>query len=51
MKLDTLREMVARTQVHSMDLQSPESVEHLCAKCDRYAQTWKPTAEKLWKEK
>ncbi|HCT92738.1 MAG TPA: radical SAM protein, partial [Lachnospiraceae bacterium] len=29
-------------------LQSPETVEHLCAKCDRYAQEWKPVADELW---
>lgn len=48
---EKLREMVAGTQAHSTDLQSPESVEHLCAKCDSYAQAWKPVAEKLWSEK
>ena len=26
---------------------SPESCEHLCAKCDRYAEHWTPVAEKL----
>lgn len=48
---EKLREMIAGTQAHSTDLQSPESVEHLCAKCDSYAQAWKPVAEKLWSEK
>lgn len=48
---EKLREMVAGTQAHSTDLQSPESVEHLCSKCDSYAQAWKPVAEKLWSEK
>ena len=48
---EKLREMVANTQVHSTDLQSPESVEHLCAKCDRYAENWKPVSEKLWEER
>lgn len=47
---DKLRAMVAGTEAHSTDLQSPESVEHLCAKCDRYAKEWKPVAEKLWAE-
>ena len=46
-----LRDKLKPGRAHSTDLQSPESVEHLCAKCDRYAQAWKPTAEKLWKEK
>lgn len=48
---EKLREMVAKTQAHSTDLQSPESVEHLCAKCDRYAENWKPVSEKLWEER
>lgn len=47
---EKLRAMVAGTGAHSTDLQSPESVEHLCAKCDRYAEDWKPNAEKLWEE-
>jgi hypothetical protein len=45
-----LRKMVEKTGAHSTDLQSPESAEHLCAKCDAYAQCWKPTADKLWEE-
>ncbi len=47
---EKLRKMVAGTKAHSTDLQSPESVEHLCAKCDKYAEHWKPVAEQLWKE-
>ena len=43
-----LREMVAEAHAKSTDLQSPESVEHLCAKCDLYAEIWKPEAERLW---
>lgn len=34
--------------VHSTDLQSPESVDHLCDKCKPYAENWKGTADKLW---
>lgn len=45
---DKLREMVTRTGARSTDLQSPESVEHLCAKCDGYAACWAETAERLW---
>ena len=48
---DKLRAMVVCTEAHSTDLQSPESVEHLCSKCDQYAENWKPAAEKHWKEK
>lgn len=45
-----LREMVEKTGAHSTDIQSPESAEHLCSKCDAYAKCWTPTAEKLWEE-
>lgn len=45
-----LREMVERSGAHSTDLQSPESAEHLCSKCDEYAECWKPEADKLWAE-
>lgn len=45
---DFLRKMVHQTGVHSTDMQSPESVDHLCDKCVDYAQNWTPTAEKLW---
>ena len=45
-----LREMVHRTGAHSTDLQSPESVDHLCDKCVSYAQCWSPQADKLWNE-
>lgn len=45
---EKLRQMVAQTGAHSTDMQSPESAEHLCAKCDAYAANWTPTADKLW---
>ena len=45
-----LREMVEKSGAHSTDLQSPESADHLCAKCDRYAACWKPKADELWAE-
>ena len=45
---EKLREMVHRTGAHSTDLQSPESVDHLCDKCVSYDQCWKPEAERLW---
>ena len=47
---EKLRSMVAGTEAHSTDLQSPETVDHLCAKCDKYAEHWKPVADELWKE-
>ena len=43
-----LREMVKRTGAKSTDLQSPEDVEHLCSKCELYAEHWKPVADALW---
>ncbi len=45
---DQLREMVAKSGAHSTDLLSPESADHLCAKCDCYAQSWTPVADELW---
>ena len=47
---EKLRAMVAASGAHSTDLQSPESAEHLCSKCDNYAQHWKYAADKLWQE-
>ncbi|MBR1409464.1 MAG: radical SAM protein [Clostridia bacterium] len=47
---DVLRKVVEETGAHSTDPQSPESVEHLCAKCDPYAENWRATAERLWAE-
>ena len=34
---EILRKLVAETGAKSTDLQSPESAEHLCGKCDKYA--------------
>lgn len=45
-----LRQMIKQTQAHSTDLQSPESVDHLCSKCDQYAKNWDETAQRLWQE-
>lgn len=45
---EKLREMVKKTGAKSTDMQSPEEVEHLCAKCDAYAKTWADKAEELW---
>ena len=47
---EKLREMVSCAGAHSTDLQSPESVEHLCSKCDHYAEGWKPVADELWEK-
>lgn len=45
---EKLREMVTKAGAKSTDMQSPETVEHLCSKCDAYAQNWADTAERLW---
>ena len=47
---EKLRAMVAASGAHSTDLQSPESADHLCSKCDQYAANWKPAAEKIWQK-
>ena len=48
---ERLRQMVAASGAHSTDPMSPETVEHLCSKCDQYAAHWTPEAEKLWAER
>ncbi len=47
---DCLRKIVAVTGAKSTDLVNQEGVEHLCAKCDRFAAEWAPVAQKLWDE-
>ena len=47
---DYLRKMIEITGAKATDLESKESVEHLCAKCDRFAAQWKPQADRLWAE-
>lgn len=45
---EKLRAMASSCHARSTDLQSPETADHLCAKCDRYARDWQPVAEELW---
>lgn len=45
---ELLQKMVHKTNAHSTDLESPETVEHLCEKCRDYAEQWKPVAEEIW---
>jgi heterodisulfide reductase subunit B len=47
---EILQEMVHKTGAKSTDLEAPESCEHLCSKCEHYAEEWAPVAEKLWSE-
>ena len=46
--IELLRQMVHDTGAHSTDLQSPESVDHLCDKCGAYAADWQPVADEIW---
>ena len=45
---EKLREIVEKSGARSTDMQSPETAEHLCSKCDSYAACWAPKAEELW---
>ena len=45
---ECLPKMVHETGAHSTDLESPESVEHLCEKCKEYAGKWAPAADEVW---
>ena len=45
---EKLREIVKASGAHSTDLQSPETVDYLCDKCEAYAKNWTPTATELW---
>ena len=47
---DCLRKIIAVTGAKSTDLVNQEGVEHLCAKCDKFAAEWAPVAQKLWDE-
>ena len=46
---EILQKMIKETNAHSTDLESPETVEHLCGKCTRYAEDWAHDAEEIWK--
>ena len=47
---EILQRLVNETGAKSTDLQSPETVEQLCTKCEKYARNWKPHADKVWAE-
>lgn len=47
---DYLRKIIKVTGAKSTDLINQEGVEHLCAKCDKFAKEWQPVADKLWAE-
>ena len=48
---EMLKVMVARSGARSTDLESPESADHLCGKCEAYAARWAPEADRLWRER
>lgn len=48
---EILQEIVHKTNACSTDLESPETVEHLCDKCTKYAGNWAPVAEEIWNKK
>lgn len=43
-----LEKMVNETGAKSTNLESLESVEHLCSKCKEYAEGWKSEARRIW---
>ena len=45
-----LAEMVKASGAHSTDMQSPEDVDDLCAKCSAAADKWEPVADELWEK-
>ncbi|MCC8072756.1 MAG: radical SAM protein [Clostridiales bacterium] len=45
---ECIRELVEKTGAKSTDLQSPEDVHDLCAKCAKYANDWAPKADEIW---
>lgn len=45
---EILQELVHKTNAHSTDLESPETVEHLCGKCKEYAAKWGSVADEIW---
>ncbi len=45
---ELLREMVEKTGAHQTNQESAETVDHLCEKCDNYAQEWGVVADEIW---
>ena len=45
-----LREMVKKTGAKGTNAEAEETVEHLCAKCDHYAEEWGSVADRIWAE-
>jgi len=47
---EKLLSMVRETGAKSTDMESPEDCEKLCEKCGKYAEEWKPMADRLWQQ-
>ena len=47
---ERLRRLVRDSGAVSTDYEAPETVDHLCDKCEAYAENWRPAAERLWAE-
>ena len=45
-----LAEMVHATGAVSTDVEHPEDVNNLCAKCKKAAENWEPVANKIWEQ-
>ena len=45
---EALRDMVKSSGAHSTDMQSPENIDDLYAKCKPYADRWVTKADELW---
>ena len=45
---EALRRMVSETGAAQTNMESPDSVEHLCSKTDGYAKGWALIADKIW---
>jgi len=46
-----LAQMVKRSKAHSTDVNDPEDVDELTAKCKNAAAAWKPVADEIWASK
>lgn len=46
-----LEHIIHETGAVSTDLESPETVEHLCSKCKAYSDNWSSCAKVLWEER
>ncbi len=45
---ELLRKMVAETGAKGTNDESEETADELCSKCDEYAKTWGPVADRIW---